>query len=134
MIYVFLTVIEVLVLKLSGRVESPKYIWFPVLANVGSFIIVFVVGLLVLVFGAVGFVIAFGDGYEAGEVYLYLAMVSLGLIPVLIFIVRSILFLAIKLGKFSIAFGYSLLTSILSLAALLAISWAFFTVWENMSR
>jgi len=77
------------------------------------------------VFGAVGFVIAFGDGYEAGEVYLYLAMVSLVLIPVLIFIVRSILFLAIKLGKFSIAFGYSLLTSILSLAALLAISWAF---------
>ncbi|MCB1023841.1 MAG: hypothetical protein KDB79_05615 [Acidobacteria bacterium] len=125
--FLITTAAEIFALKFSKRVDSPKFIWFPVAANIAGTLIVFVIGLLAVGLFAVGFIVAFGEGYNEGEKYFYLMILALILIPLLIFLARTVLFLLFNLGKFPFALLYSFVSTILT-AVILSIS-AMTSLW-----
>ena len=123
---IFLTLVEIFSLKISKRVDSPKFVWFPISANVIGFIVIIVAVFFAIVFFAIGFITAFGAGFDAGEKYFYVMIFVLVLIPILIFSVRTILFLLFKLGKFPFALLYSLLTTLVNLVVIILTAVVFF--------
>ncbi|MGD9589977.1 MAG: hypothetical protein AB7Q37_16540 [Pyrinomonadaceae bacterium] len=132
--FIVLTAVEIVVLRASKRVDAPKFFWFPVTANiVGGAIVGIVVAAAVILF-TVGFVVAFDSGYNAGQKYFYFTLAALLLIPILVFIARTALFLIFKLGKPPAALLYSLLTTIISIAAVGGSAMVFLGIYENFLK
>jgi len=131
---IFLTVAEILTLKFSKRVDSPKFILFPISANIIGFIVIIIIGVLAIALFAAGFIVAFGAGFDEGEKYFSLMLSSFILIPVLLFAVRTILFLLFKIGKFPIALLYSLITTLVNLFVILVAVVIFAVIYENFLK
>ncbi|MEZ5346358.1 MAG: hypothetical protein R2681_12480 [Pyrinomonadaceae bacterium] len=125
---------EILVLKLSKKVDAPKYIWFPLAANTAGAVIVFVIGLLAVALFAVGFIVAFGEGYNEGEKYFYLMILALILIPLAIFTSRTILFLLFKLGKLPYALLYSFVSTLINSIVVIVFALTLLGIYEKFLR
>lgn len=131
---IFLTVAEIFALKFSKRVESPKFIWFPISANIVGLIVIFIITALAIALFAAGFIVAFGAGFDEGKKYFSLMMFSFVLIPALFIAVRTILFLLFRLGKFPIALLYSLITTLVNLFLLLVTVIVLAVIYENVLK
>ncbi len=129
-----LTVTEIFGLKLSKKVDSPKFVWFPISANILGLVIIITIVLIAIVLFAIGFIVAFGAGFNEGEKYFYLMILALILIPILIFAVRTVLFLLFKLGRLPIALVYSLVTTIINVAVVSISALVGLSIYENLFK
>lgn len=131
---IFLTIAEIFILKYSKRVDSPKFIWFPISANVVGLIVMIIILIVAVILFAVGFITAFGAGFNEGEKYFYLMALALILMPILIFAVRTILFLLFKIGKFPIGLLYAFVTTTINLIVIIITAFVFLGIYENVFK
>ena len=131
LVTIFLTISVVLILKFSKRVDSPKYIWYPILVNTIGMIVVFALTFVAVILFGLGFAMMFGKSDEFRGFFL-LAAATFALIPILMFLVRAILFLLFKLAGFPYALLYSFLSTLISLVVIVTATFIFAGVYTNL--
>ena len=132
--FVILTVAEIFILKFSKQVDSPKFILYPVLANFVAMIAIVILTVVGIVFFAAGFIMAFSMGFDAGEKYFYIMLFAFISIPLLMFVVRVILFLLFKIGRFPFALIYSFLTTIVNLVVVIISTFISAEIYQRLTR
>lgn len=116
LLFVILTISEILFLKFVRKADRLRFIGFPIFANFVGLVVFLTVsaGAAAAAFVFIPIATYAGSPGQKKELYLLTAL-SLLSIPVLIFVFRLILCFLFRLGKFSFAASYSLVSTVLSL-------------------
>ncbi len=120
-IFLITAIIEVFVLRAFKRLEAPKNLYYVLAANISGFVItIFVSSLMVFLFLAF-FAAALGGVGSVALGSIVGIIVLLLLIPILIFVVRFLLFKILGLAETKFSLIYSLLSTIGVLVVMIAL-------------